>query len=168
MMQLPIFEELRLTVEQAEELACYWKRVGDGIGIIDSSGYLTTSCGTWNRPMANRSFKKLRDALKTNPVSWIIVMDNQIVVDFSKLRYNLSWIKSMLRNQQLGVSNSEDGLKLFQKRETSGKTWYQDLAWRLRGVTVENLGFENSMVVSLSQNQDDPDSAEWLKLYFAA
>lgn len=168
MMQLPIFEDLKLTVEQAEELAYYWKVVGDTIGVIEPNGFLTTSTGTWKRPMAVRSFNKLKEGLESNSVSWVIVKDNLIVMDFSKLRYNQEWIRTMLRNQQLGVANSEDGLKLFQKKENYGKSWYQDLAWHLKGVTVESLGLKNKEVVSMTLNPENPDDADWREIYFAA
>lgn len=168
MMQLPIFEDLILTVEQAKELANYWRVVGEAIGVIDSNGFLTTSTGTWKRPMAVRSFNNLKQGLKESSVSWVIVKDNLIVLDFSKLRYNQEWIWTMLHNYQLGVTDSDEGLKLFQKKESLGKTWYQDLAWNLKGVTVESLGLKNTEVVSLTHNPENPDDADWRKLYFAA
>lgn len=168
MKHLPIFEDLELTVEQAEELAYYWKAVGDTIGVIEPNGFLTTSTGTWKRPMAEGSFKKLRKALENSSANWVIVKDNLIVVDFGKLRYNQEWIRTMLNNQQLGVADSADGLKLFQRKESSGKSWYQDLAWHLKGVTVESLGLKNKEVVSLTLNPEDPDEADWKELYFVA
>lgn len=168
MMQLPIFEDLRLTVEQAEDLAYYWKAVEDTIGVIEPNGFLTTSTGTWKRPMADGSFRRLKTALESNSVSWVIVKDNLIVVDFSKLRYNQEWIRTMLSNQQLGVADSAEGLKLFQRKESSGKSWYQDLAWHLKGVSVESLGLKNKEVVSLTHNPENPDDADWRELYFAA
>lgn len=168
MMQLPIFEDLKLTVEQAKELAYYWRAVGNTIGVIEPNGFLTTSSGTWKRPMAVRAFKNLKEGLRNSSASWVIVKDNLIVVDFSKIRYNQEWIRTMLCNQQLGVADSEDGLKLFQKKESLGKSWYQDLAWCLKGVTVESLGLKNTKVVSLTHNPENPDYAEWGKLYFAA
>lgn len=167
-MQLPIFEDLRLTVEQAKELACYWGAVGNTIGVIEPNGFLTTSEGTWKRPMATGAFSKLKMALENNSANWVIVKDNLIVVDFGKLHYNQEWIRTMLRNQQLGVANSEKGLKLFQKRESGGKAWYQDLAWHLKGVTVESLGLKHKEVVSMTLNHENPDDAEWRELYFAA
>lgn len=168
MMQLPIFEDLKLTVGQAKELANYWKVVGDAIGVIDSNGFLTTATGTWKRPMAVRAFKSLRDGLKSNSVSWVIVKDNLIVIDFSKLRYNQEWIRTMLCNQQFGVADSEKGLKLYQRKESTGIFWYHELSWHLRGVTVESLGLKNKEVVSLALNPEDPADAEWIELYFAA
>ena len=168
MMQLPIFEDLRLTVEQAEELARYWGVVGDTIGVIEPNGFVTTSKGTWKRPMASGAFRNLKAALESNSANWVIVKDNLIVVDFGKLRYNQEWIRTMLRNQQLGVANSEDGLKLFQKKESLDCSWYQDLAWRLKGVTVDSLGLKKKEVVSLTHNPGNPDDADWKELYFVA
>lgn len=168
MMQLSIFEDLKLTEEQAKELAGYWKVVGNAIGVIDSNGFLTTPTGTWKRPMAVRSFKNLKEGLKNSSVSWVIVMHDMIVLDFSKLRYNQEWIRTMLHNHQWGVTDSAEGLKLFQKKESLGRIWYQDLAWHLKGVTVESLGLEKTEVVSLTLNPENPDDADWRKLYFAA
>lgn len=168
MMQLPIFEDLKLTVEQAKELANYWRVVGDAIGVIDSNGFLTTSTGTWKRPMAVRSFNNLKEGLRNSSVSWVIVKNDLIVLDFSKIRYNQEWIRTMLHNHCLGVTDSEEGLKLFQKKESLGRTWYEDLAWRLKGITVESLGLEKTEVVSLTLNPENPDDADWKKLYFVA
>lgn len=165
---LKIFEGLSLPMEAIRELACYWNVADDDVGIIDSKGKMTTSNDIWDRPCASRSYEILRKALESCSVSWITLGENTITVDFRELRYNHTWLKRMFQNRDLGVCNSEVGLKLFQKKETYGKAWFEDLYWTLRGVTVESLGLEKNEVVSLTPNSENPDEAEWKKLYFAA
>lgn len=169
MSKLQIFEGLNLPMEAIRELACYWKVADNDVGIIDSLGNMTTSDDVWTRPYASRNYQVLRTALEACPVPWVIIGEKQIAVDFSKLRYNGAWLLKMFRNRNLGVCDSEEGLKLFEKRETtSGGVWFEDLYWALRGVTVDNLGLEKSEIVSLSPNSQNPDEAEWQRLYFAA
>lgn len=165
---LKIFEGLSLPMEAIQELACYWKVADDDVGIIDSKGKMTTSNDIWDRPCASRNYDILRKALEANSVSWITFGEDTITVDFRELRYNHSWLKKMFLNRNLGVCDSETGLKLFQKREATDKVWFEDLYWALRGVTVDSLGLDKSKVVSLTPNSQNPDEAEWKKLYFVA
>lgn len=168
MEKMEIFEDLNVTPEQAKELADYWRVAGNAIGVIDSKGTLTTAQGIWKRPMANSSFKKLKEAFNNSSPCWIIVMNNQIVVNFGKLRYNKECVKKMIHDKEWGVNNSEKGLRLFKEDVCFGKVWYKELDWCLQGITTQKLGLQKSEVVSISPNQENPDSAEWNRLYFVA
>lgn len=168
MNKLQIFEGLSLSIEEALELIRYWNVADDDVGIIDHLGNMTTSDDVWNRPCAARNYKVLRAAVEACPVEWIKLGDNTITVDFSKLRYNAMWLKKMFTNRGLGVCNSIDGLKLYQKRNTFDNEWFEDQFWTLRGVTVESLGLEKRETVSLTPHTENPDYAEWKELYFAA
>lgn len=163
-----IFRGLNLTTEESQELALYWKTAGNCLAIIDSRGWLSTSKGTWNRPMAHKSFRILKEALKENDVPWIIVQEHQIIVDFSKLVYNQHWILRMLREGKMGVKDSENGLKIYNQRECFGQEWFEEMEWSLSGVTVSSLGLTKSKAVCLYPNRDNPDDADWQKLYFVA
>lgn len=168
MMQQMIFVGLKLEEQVAHDLSIYWKVAGDTIGIIDSSGYLTTYKGTWRRPMARKSFIALRDALINNPMTnGIVVGENSIAIDFSCLSYNLEWVKELVHSKKLGACDTEEGLKLYEKRTGGFCSWYSLFAWSLKGVTIEKLGLSIQKVVDLSQHQENPDYAEPAKLYFA-
>lgn len=167
--KLKIFEGLFLPMEAIWELADYWKVADEDIGTIDSKGKMITSNDVWDRPCAANNYKVLRAALEESPVDWITLAEDTITVDFSKLHYNGEWLLKMFRNRGLGVCDSDKGLKLFEKRETSsGQVWFEDLYRSLRGVTVASLGLEKSEIVSLSPNPENPDYADWNRLYFAA
>lgn len=161
-----IFKDLETTIEQARELARYWDRAGDGVGIITYDGSLITAQTKWKRPMADSSFIKLRDAVKGNPVNWIVLMDSLMAVNFGKLQYNEEGVKNFIYVNQFGVANSEKGLKLFEERKTANVTWYQELDWTFKGLTVESLGLIDKKLVNASQNQENPDYANWETLYF--
>lgn len=157
-----------MTEEAAKDLANYL-RVADGaVGIIDAKGRLTTPQKEWDRPMAGRNFEVLHETLKESNVPWVEVQEDQIRVDFSRIEYNVEWLKKIITKYQLGVSDSECGLKLYRRNQINSKTWYEDQGWRIQGVTVASLGLEKSEVVSLNMNSENPDEAEWQKLHFAA
>ena len=165
----PIFEGLNLTVSEAQDLANYWRVAGDVLAIIDGKGMLSTAERSWERPMAVRNFKNLQKHLNGCAVPWVIVQDTQIVVDFSKIHYNLEWIREICKNHELGVCDSKDGegLKLYQRKKSNGEFWYAEQSWVLRGVSVAALGFERNEVVNRSPNQANPRTAAWATLYFA-
>lgn len=167
MQKLPIFKGLNLTVTEAQDLATYWRVAGDKLAIIDSKGMLTTAERTWERPMSQKNFENLQKHLNGCEVPWIIVQDNQIVVDFSKLQYNVDWIREICQKHQLGVCDSKDGLKLYQRKKSNEDYWYVEQSWQLKGVSVAKLGFERNEVVNRSPNQQNPRTAAWAKLYFA-
>ena len=167
--KLRIFKGLRLTEREAKDLAIYWKAAGNSVGIITEKGSLRTSNRFWDRPIAVDNFTALRKALEACPVSWIIVCDNQLVVDFDHLEYNRGWLKKMFKNRGLGVRYQKGvGLKLYQKKESYGKTWYQELEWTLKGVTIKSLNLRKKETVSLTPNPENPDDANWAELYFAS
>ncbi len=168
MEQQQIFENLNLPEQVAKELANYWKVAGSNLGIIDHRGTLHTKEGAWKRPMGSNAFQELKKALQTNKVRWIVVADTLISIDFDMLRYNEEYIKQMIRDQQMGVKDSKDGLKIFKKQMAFGTPFYQEQAQSLKGVTVESLGLKYSEVVSISPISENPDFAEWAKLYFVA
>lgn len=161
-----IFKDLETTVEQARELARYWDKAGNGVGIITYDGSLVTAQSKWKRPMADSSFRKMRDVVENNPVDWIVLMDSLMAVDFGKLQYNAEGVKNFIYVNQFGVANSEKGLKLFEERKNHEKTWYMELDWTLKGLTVEGLGLIDKKLVNTSQNQENPDYASWETLYF--
>lgn len=163
-----IFEDLNLPEKVAKEIVQYWNVAGEERGIIDSRGFLHTKKGIWRRPMSGDGFKNLKKTLEQNKVNWIIVTDNLISINFSMLHYNLKYVKQLLRNHEIGVADSEKGLRLFKKEVCFGKIWYKEMEWCMKGVTVENLGLEDNEIVSLSPISENPDYAEWANLYFAA
>ncbi|MGN1310439.1 MAG: hypothetical protein ACI4VP_01805 [Clostridia bacterium] len=166
MMQREIFKGLQLTETVARDLAIYHRVAGGVIGVIDANGYLITPKGTWLRPRAHGHFKELKEALDGAELA--IICNNYIVVDFPMLTYNLEWIKEIIKKENLGVQDSPEGLLLFQKKKTENTLWYNQVYWTLKGVTTGELGLElKKEVVSLSSNQENPDDAEWAKLYFA-
>lgn len=168
MVQQEIFKGLNLTLGIARDLAIY-HRVADGvIGVINENGHLHTAKNkTWRRPMANKSFKVLKEALSGDLV---IVGDNYIFVDFPALAYNLNWVRELIRAESLGVMESKEGLMLFKKNESKNMPlWYEQSYWTLKGVKVEALNLElKKKVVSLSANPENPDDANWATLYFVA
>lgn len=168
MEKLQIFEGLNLPMEAIREVCMYWKYAGYDVGVIDVSGNMRTSETIWTRPCASGNYKTLRTALEeTSRVKWITLKEDRIVIDFSQIRYNFEWVKKMLAIQKVGVCDSGDGLKIYEKvKTTSGKEWYIDLPWQLKDVTVNQLELKKSKVVSLTPNTSDPDDAEWAKLYF--
>lgn len=168
MEKLQIFEGLNLPMEAVREVCMYWKYAGYDVGAIDSCGNMRTADTVWTRPCASENYKILRTALEEEcHVKWITLKEDRIVIDFSQIRYNFEWVKKMIASKELGVCDSKDGLKLFEKvKTTSGKVWYIDLPWQLPDVTINQLGFEKSKVVSLTPNTNNPDDAEWAKLYF--
>lgn len=171
MRRLPIFEELPpIPVDEARSIDYYWAYSQGTVGVIDARGYMTTEDGRlWERPLADKDFQALRDALKgRNLPDWVTVQEDQIKMDFSKIHYNLDWLKTIITNHELGVRNSRRGLVLYQKKVTNGQTWYVDQIWRLKDVTVEALGLVSSQLVSLTANSQNPDEAEWETLYFAS
>lgn len=168
MEQQQIFENLNLPEQVAKELANYWKVAGDNIGIINHRGALHTQAGVWKRPMGSNVFQELKKALQTNRVRWIVVADTLISIDFGMLRYNEKYVKQMICDQQMGVKDSEDGLKMFKKQMVFGTPFYQEQTQSLKGVTVESLGLKHSEVVSISPISENPDFAEWAELYFVA
>lgn len=169
MNKLPIFLGLKDVPESvARDLAFYWKVAGDDTGTINSQGHLTTPQTKWPRPMAQDNFNALKEALKGNEAAWLTVEEDKIELDFSKLQYNLEWLKDIITKYELGVSDSEEGLVLYQKQNSNGNIWYADQAWRLKGVTAKKLGFEKCEPVALSPNMQNPRTAEWGELYFSA
>ena len=162
-----IFKGLKLEESVAQDLANYWRVAGDTIGIIDSSGHLTTYKGTWKRPIARYFFIALRDALRNNPpTKGIVIGEDSIAIDFRCLSYDLEWIKEYICSKELGVCDTEKGLQLYEKKESGN--WYSTLGWPLKGVTTKMLGLTMQKVVDLSPHQESPDHAEWARLYFAA
>ncbi len=168
MHRLPIFMGLKnVSVDVAKDLALYWDKAGNTIGVIDSNGHLETSETIWKRPVAVKNFKGLRESLKGNTVPWIIVQEERIVLDFSKLQYNVEWLKAIIKSHELGVCDSEHGLMLYKPEKANGAIWYSKQQWRLKGVCVEALGFSKHKVADLSPNQQNPRTADWRNLYFA-
>lgn len=161
-----IFKGLETTVEQARELARYWDKAGDGLGIITYDGSLITARTKWKRPMADSSFRKMKDAVEDNPVDWIVLMDSLMAVNFGKLQYNVEWVKNFIYVNQFGVADSEKGLMLFEEKKATNATWYQEMNWMFKGLTVENLGLVDKKLVCTSHNQTNPDYADWKTLYF--
>lgn len=168
MFQQQIFEGLQLSEDVARDLAIYQRVAGGAIGVIDANGHLVTQKKTWLRPRAHSHFKELRDAL-TGAES-VIVCNDYMVIDFSSLTYNLEWVKEIIQAKNLGVQDSPEGLILFQKKGTENTpVWYNKVYWTLKGVTTEDLGIKlRTEVVSLSANPENPDEADWTKLYFVA
>ena len=65
MNKLPIFVgQPDMTADAAMELAYYWRKTGDAVGIIDNRGYLKYGANgknTWERPCANKNFELLKE-----------------------------------------------------------------------------------------------------------
>lgn len=165
----PIFKGLApLSVSAAQDLAVYMKVAGESIGIITSKGHLVTDQFAWARPCAEDNFKVLKEALKENELPWLNVREYQIELDFSKIQYNLAWLKSVIKTCGFGVKNSKEGLVIYTPVQANGSTWYaEQLFWRLKGVTAKDVGAREFKLVALSPDQCDPQCAEWGKLYFA-
>ena len=66
--KLPIFRELpSITADAAMQLAYYWRKVGDAVGIIDRRGYLKYGAdgqNVWERPCADQNFKLLKETFE--------------------------------------------------------------------------------------------------------
>lgn len=170
MNKLPIFvgNLPSITAEAAIELAYYWRVAGDAVGIIDEKGcqwYGDNS--VWGRPMANKSFKILKENFEGSESSVVKVEENKITVDFSKLQYNLEWVKELVAKYQLGVCDSMRGLMFYEPKNNNKTLWDFESEWRFRHVTVEDLGFKESRTSVISPNQNNPRTAEWKTLYFA-
>ena len=83
-----------VTVEVAMKLAIYWRVAGDCVGIIDENGCLRYGENSvWLRPMAQKSFWVLKEAFKECESPVVKVEEKQITVDFTKIQYNLEWVK---------------------------------------------------------------------------
>lgn len=167
MHRLPIFEGLEMPADAAKELAAYWRAAGDAVGIINAKGHLETPENLWKRPLSDTSFKVLKEALKESDVSWIEVQEDQIKVDFSKLHYNVEWLKEIVQKYNLGVSNCRYGLLVFVPRKANGDIWYDQQPWELTKVTVEDLGFTHHEISPTDSNMKNPRTADWRNLYFA-
>lgn len=171
--KLPIFVGLpMLTVYEATELAIYWKLAGgDAKGIITKRGYLKYGENQlWERPCANTSFEVLKKALEGSNIPWVTVEESEITIDFSKIQYNLDWVKEIIQKHGLGVCDNEDKgpvLELYELKNSHGNPWYAQGTWRIRRVTVADLGLSEARVCPVSPNQANPRTAEWKTLYFA-
>lgn len=171
--KLPIFEGLpEITADAAMELAYYWRVAGgDAVGIIDNLGclhYGKNGQDTWERPIADRNFKILKEAFWGSENPAILVKENRITVDFGKLQYNLSFVKDIMQKYGLGVCDSDRGLMFYEPKESNGTIWYLESDWRFRRVGVKDLGLTESRLSALSANMENPRTAEWKTLYFAA
>ena len=170
MNKLPIFvgNLPPITADVAIELALYWRVAGDDVGVIDEKGCLRYGENSiWGRPMADKSFKALKEAFEGCESSAVKVEENHITVDFSKLQYNLEWVKELITKYQLGVCDSMRGLMFYEPKNTKENLWYFESEWRFRRVTVNDLGIKESRVSAISPNQGNPRTAEWKTLYFA-
>lgn len=170
MNKLPIFvgNLPPITANAAIELALYWRVAGDAVGIIDQKGYLRYGENSvLGRPMADKSFKLLKEAFEGSESSVVKVEENQIMVDFSKLQYNLEWVKALVAKYHLGVCDSMRGLMFYEPKNTSGNFWYFESEWRFRHVTVKDLNLTESRISAISPNLEDSRTAEWKTLYFA-
>ena len=157
-----------ITAAAAIELALYWRVAGDAVGIIDEKGCLLYGENSvWGRPMADKSFKALKEAFEGCESSAVKVEENRITVDFSKLQYNVEWVKALVEKYELGVCDSMRGLMFYEPKNASGTLWYFESEWRFRRVTVKDLGLKESRTASISPKQDNPRTAEWKTLYFA-
>lgn len=168
MEKLQIFEGISVTVKEAEDLALYWKAAGDSVATINSKGHLETSDRVWKRPLADKNFKALKEALSGSNVHWIKVYDDHIEVDFSELKYNHEWLRKIIAKHKLGVSNCTYGLLMFAPQNANGETWYSQQSWELKRVTVESLGLTHKETSPTSPNPNNPRTAEWRSLYFAS
>ena len=122
MNKLPIFvgNLPPITAEEAIELALYWRVAGDAVGIIDKDGCLRYGENSvWGRPMADKSFKKLKEAFKGSESSAVKVEEDRITVDFSKLQYNLELVKALVAKYNLGVCDSMRGLMFYVPKNAS-------------------------------------------------
>ena len=168
--KLPIFvgNLPPITANVAIELALYWRVVGDAVGVIDENGCLRygENC-VWWRPMANKSFKALKEAFEGSESSVVNVEEHQITVDFSKLQYNLEWVNELVAKHHLGVCDSMRGLMFYEPKNSNGTIWYLESEWRFRRVTVKDLNLNESKISAISPNQGNPRTAEWKTLYFA-
>lgn len=168
MNRLPIFVGLPpVPVGAAIELAYYWRVAGDAEGIIDNKGHLQHGDEFWGRPLAEKAFKALKEAFEGSNSSCITVKENQIKIDFSKLQYNLEWVKMLVEKYGLGVCDSMRGLMFYEPKNTNGTPWYLESEWRFRRVTVKDLNLFESRIIAISPNQENPRTAEWKTLYFA-
>jgi hypothetical protein len=170
MNKLPIFvgNLPPITAKAAIELALYWRVAGDAVGIIDKDGCLRyDENSVWGRPMADKSFKTLKEAFDGCESSVVKVEEHQITVDFSKLQYNLEWMKVLISKYHLGVCDSMRGLMFYQPKHTNGNLWYLESEWRFRHITVKDMNFTVNRICAISPNQENPRTAEWKTLYFA-
>ena len=170
MNKLPIFvgNLPPITAKAAIELALYWRVAGDAVGVIDEKGYLWYGENSvWGRPMADKSFKDLKEAFEGCESSVVKVEEDKVTVDFSKLQYNLEFVKALVAKYHLGVCDSMRGLMFYEPKNTSGNLWYFESEWRFRHVTVNDLNLTENKIVSISPEQEDPRTSEWKTLYFA-
>lgn len=170
--KLPIFRELpSITADAAMQLAYYWRKVGDAVGIIDRRGYLKYGAdgqNVWERPCADQNFKLLKETFEGSDNPAVKVEEDRITVDFSKLQYNLDFIKGMMETYGLGVCDSDRGLMFYEPKVSNGTNWFLESTWRFRRVTVADLGLRNSRLSAIAANMNNPQTAEWMTLYFAA
>ena len=172
MNKLPIFVgQPDMTADAAMELAYYWRKTGDAVGIIDNRGYLKYGANgknTWERPCANKNFELLKETFEGSETPAVKVEEDRITVDFSKLQYNLDFIKGIMEKYGLGVCDSDRGLMFYEPKVSNGKNWFLESTWRFRRVTVADLGLHESRLSALAANMENPLTAEWMTLYFAA
>lgn len=179
--KMPIFMGLpEITAEAAMELAYYWRKAGGkAVGIIDNLGWLRYGDDfkeTWERPCADKNSRLLKEAFAGCDNPAVQVEEDQIKVDFGKLRYNLEFIKELMRRHGLGVCDPKDdesperGLIFYEPRDSgaNGTAWYREGEWRFRDVTVKDLELPESRACALSPHTHSPDEAKWKTLYFAA
>ena len=166
--KLAIFVGLpAITAEAAMELAYYWRVTGDAVGIIDENGHLRYGENFWGRPMADKTFKVLKEAFQESDTPCVTVEENQIKIDFSMLQYNLEFVKELVEKYHLGVCDSMRGMMFYEPKSANGAEWYFESEWRFRHVEVKDLGLSESRISAISPNQENPRTAEWKTLYFA-
>lgn len=166
-MMQQIFEGFNTEPAVAKDLAAYWKVAGDKFAAINDRGHLRTKDGKiWARPQAAKHYNELKAAFEAHRPSFVIIGEDTIYINFQELSYNLQWIKELLHAQKLGVCDSEQGLKLYKKKNGANGMWYDHFAWTLQNVTVNELGLKKHEVVRTSAS-DSVDDVEWSDLYFA-
>lgn len=171
--KLEIFVGLpKITAEVAIELAYYWRVAGgDSKGIIDNLGRLKYGANgenIWDRPCAAKNFKLMKEAFEGTENPMVKVEEDRITVDFSKLQYNLGFIKEIQAKYGLGVCDSDRGLMFYEPKVSNGTNWFLESEWRFRRVTVADLGLREGRQSAISANMNNPETAEWKTLYFAA
>lgn len=170
--RLEIFEGLpAITAEAAIELALYWRVAGgDAEGVIDNLGQLhygDNGKDIWVRPCARRNYNILKEAFEGCNNLAVQVEGDRITVDFSKLQYNLDFIKAIMENYGLGVCDSDRGLMFYEPKTSQGTRWFLQSDWRFRRVEVKDLGDLVSKLSPISAYMESPETAEWRNLYFA-
>lgn len=164
-----IFRGLNLDLMEAWNLSHYLKVAKGSIGVIHANGYMTTSNGTWKRPMSSERYEELRRALERTPeAEGIVLGSDTISFDPRYIQYDLKAIRDFIATNHFGVKDSPNGLLIYRRRKTHHTdVWYEKILWGLQGITVAMVAAQESKVVSLSQSKN-PDDAEWAELHFVA